>query len=281
MMRPAYSKPLSVFLLICLLSTGSGCTRLQKSEHAQYGYHGTAEVQEGKRIVPLDIIGNIFGVLSKLILWNWKMERHWIKEDTQQAVKQYIEVRGEDVGHVSIQYNRYAPQDAIKRLIANKGVAAPYKYTFGLLMFVIVDVILINRIFGGDHYNPFTHTVNLYSDVPSVALHELGHAQDFASRRYRGTYAFLYILPLFNLYHEFKASENAFDYIRDEKLTKTEIEAYKMLYPAYGTYVGSYIISPIFGAIIGHIVGRMKASEFEDKVQRDEYYKAQRAVPST
>ena len=97
----------------------------------------------------------------------------------------------------------------------------------------------------------------------SIALHEIGHAQDFASRRYRGTYAFIYMFPFVSLYHEFKASEHAFQYERKEKIYKTEYESYKLLYPAYATYL-RFGLLPV---ILGHIIGRVKASDFEDRME--------------
>ena len=36
---------------------------------------------------------------------------------------------------------------------------------------------------GGDHYNPYTNTINIYSDHRAIVLHEGGHAKDFARRR--------------------------------------------------------------------------------------------------
>jgi len=127
-----------------------------------------------------------------------------------------------------------------------------------------VDTLLINRFFGFDYYNPFTHTVHLYSDVPSIALHELGHAKDFAERRHRGSYAALRLIPFADLYQEYQATEDAFEYIRAEHQTEREMEAFKILYPAYGTYLGSYLFvtgGSVAGAIGGHIYGRIEAHE--------------------
>jgi hypothetical protein len=108
--------------------------------------------------------------------------------------------------------------------------------------------------------------VNIYSDIPAVALHELGHAKDFANRRYRGSYALLRILPFTDLFQEHEATEEAFRFAREQKDVPQEIENYKVLYPAYGTYVGSYVPftgGTILGAIVGHIIGRSHAGKLE------------------
>ncbi len=258
-------KIISVFLIFTLFFSLSGCSTLKQGEYAQFGYRGEAVVKEGMRIVPLDWLGNLFAIIPKLVLWNWKIERHHILDDTKKAVHDYIQ-DNPDLGNVAVQLNRYAPQDAWKRLFKNKGIKWPYRYTFGIFTVLFMDTLLINRVFAGDYYNPFTHTVNLYSDIPAVALHELGHAKDFGSRRYRGSYAILRMLPFTDLYQEHAATEQAFSYARSKHDVKQEIENYQVLYPAYGTYVGGYFPimgGTILGAIVGHIWGRSEAHELK------------------
>jgi hypothetical protein len=265
-------------LLLCLSLAFSGCTRLKPDQYTEFGYKGQAEVKEGKKVLVIDWIGNIFGALSKLILWHWKIERHSIREDTEASLEEYIAQNQDVLGNVMVQKNRYAPQDAWRRLFKNKGVKWPYRYFIGIFVVLIVDTLLPGRIFGGDHYNPFTHTVNLYSDLPAVALHELGHARDFSERRYRGSYALLYAVPFFNLYHESRATKHAFEHVRTHKQVDLEIQCYKILYPAYGTYVGSYIpYGTIVGAIVGHIWGRVEARQLQNEIDEA---KARQADPN-
>lgn len=258
-------------LVLCLMFSlsASGCARLKPHEYERYAYKGESVVKEGYRVLPVDWLGNLFGVFSKLILWNWKVKRHNIQDKTEQAVHAYLKTHGKEVGNLAVQLNRYAPQDAWRRLFTNKGVKWPYRLFIGTFVVLIADTLLIDRIFGGDRYNPYTHTVHIHSDLPSIALHELGHARDFTRRRYRGSYAFLYIIPFFDLYHENQATDHAFDYLREEKLVETEIEAYKILYPAYGTYVGSYLIgiAGLVPVIVGHVWGRSEAEGLEKTLQ--------------
>ena len=35
-----------------------------------------------------------------------------------------------------------------------------------------------------DHYNPLTHTAVIYSDVPAIGLHGIGHANWFSKKKY-------------------------------------------------------------------------------------------------
>ncbi|MCA9086727.1 MAG: hypothetical protein KDA81_21870, partial [Planctomycetaceae bacterium] len=128
------------------------------------------------------------------------------------------------------------------------------------------ETLLPGRIVGGDHFNPFTNTVHLYSNVPSIGIHEAAHAKDFAQRTWKGTYAAAYLLPGAPLYHEAKATGDAVGYLTATHDVSAQKEALHILYPAYGSYVGNAIsgnvpVGYVAGVIGGHIVGRWKAWE--------------------
>ena len=110
--------------------------------------------------------------------------------------------------------------------------------------------------------------MHLYSDRPAITLHEAGHVYDFGSRRYQGTYAALRLVPFVNLYHEYKASQEAVGYVKGSQTAEEERKAYHILYPAYGSYVGGAIfpiIGPIVGILIGHVLGRTRAAFVKDE----------------
>ena len=85
-------------------------------------------------------------------------------------------------------------------------------------------------------------------------------------------------------------------YYRDKQLVEDEKNAYKVLYPAYGTYIAGealwwiewFVEVPIwteyavqFGvAIPGHIIGRIKASTVEDRSPSGLPKPTQSPVPS-
>ena len=130
------------------------------------------------------------------------------------------------------------------------------------------EAILPGRLIGGDHYNPFTGTIHLYSDVPAIALHEGGHAKDFTRRALPGTYALVTALPFGNLWPEAIATGDAITYAGQQADPELERESYRILFPAYGSYlggsVGDYVTPvalPIYaGAVVaGHAVGRVQA----------------------
>lgn len=126
------------------------------------------------------------------------------------------------------------------------------------------------RFFGGDHYNPYANSINLYSDIPAIAVHEGGHTKDFSGRKWKGTYAFAYQIPFVNLYHEARASNDALGYLREHENYVLQREGYRIMHPAYGTYIGSNISQwvsvdigyAVYGAAVigGHITGRVRGA---------------------
>lgn len=235
---------------------------------------GEPQIERGQPIKWVDSIGNAFGIPTKLILWNRKMITHSISPQTEQALEKYLQEN--QLTDVKVRINQYAPGDEWHRLVANKRVGAGYRYTVGALTW-LGETILPNRVFASsDYYNPMTNTINIYSDLIPVVIHEAGHAKDFTQKKYPGTYAIVTVIPGVNLYHEAQASNDAMSYFSDKKDSEHLKEGYKTLYPAYGSYVGgnlalfaepahaaSYMI--YYGSIVaGHIIGRHKAAQVED-----------------
>lgn len=225
------------------------------------------QITRGQPIAPIDGLGNFFGVLSKIILWNRKVANHDISTETEKYLVNYIDLPESVTDGTHYSLNEYNPGMAFSRLVKNKKVKWPYRILIGFPVTLIVDVLIPGRLFAGlingDMYNPYTDIVSIYSDHPSIALHEAGHTHDINKRRYKGTYAFIRIIPFVDLFQEYKASEQAFDYLIDTQDHPQEIAAYKILYPAYGTYVGAYVPFPgagLAGALAGHLIGRAEAS---------------------
>ncbi len=232
-----------LFIGCVLLGLALGCaplrprpidgSRLILSEQLR---DGSPQIQRGQPRKIIDAAGWVIGIPGKILLWNRRIDNHNISPRTEEAISNYLVCNSLDTTRVRI--NQYAPGDDWRRLVKNKRVAAPWRYTFGAV-FTAYETVVPGRIFGGDHYNPFTDTIHLYSDVPAIGIHEAAHAKDFARRKYKGTYAAAYCLPLVPLYHESLASGDALDWMELNHPPAEQREAYNVLYPAYGTYVGS------------------------------------------
>jgi hypothetical protein len=272
-------RSLSTFVALLGVACAPGCAASPYSYGAAHEgpdifRKGEAQVSRGMPIDPIDFIGNLISLPAKLILWNWRVDRHHVSPETEAALQQYLDDNGLDT--VKVRLNEYSPGGEWRRLVKNKSVGWFYRYTVGALT-VALYTVLPGRLFGGDSYNPFTNTIHIYSDDPAILLHEAGHAKDLASREYKGTYALLRALPFVPLYNEAEATGDAIAYTVDKRQPDAQKRAYKTLYPAYGTYVSGEIGSffpltyleqlavALAGAIPGHIAGRIAASRVADE----------------
>jgi len=262
----------------CLLALASGCATLPYDYAARVRPHespmlrpGEPQIERGEPYWLLDDIGWVVGIPSKIILWNIKVDNHNISTNTELALARYLGTN--DLGDVKVRLNQYAPGGEWSRLFRNKSVGWGWRYTIGIIS-TLFYTIIPGRILGGDNYNPWTDTINIYSDHKAIALHEGGHAKDFAERKWKGTYGFFTAWPIVNLYPEALASSDAISYLRTEGTAEEEKAAYKVLYPAYGTYLGGGfgeiavpIAAPLYvgGVIAGHVSGRVKAGTVDER----------------
>ena len=264
-------------LVVCALAL-SGCASSPYSFGSTAQYHTSPELaartevqmERGRPRKAIDTFGWVWGIPSKILLWDRRVENHRIDAHTETQLATYLS--DNELSTVKVRFNQYHPRDDWHRLVANKSVGAGWRYTVGAVS-VAVEAIFPGRLFGGDHYNPFTNTIHLYSGSPEIALHEAGHAKDFARRKWKGTYAAARILPIVPLIQEAIATSDALGYLEATQTVSAQQEAYEILYPAYGTYVGAEIkaLGPfgvIIGAIGGHAVGQWQSWQLEE--QREE-----------
>ncbi len=223
------------------------------------------QIERGAPVPPIDFLGNVLALPMKLILWSWKYDLHYVSPQAEEQLAAYLATQDRPLMQdARFQLNAYHPGEDLSRLVRNHFVAWPYRLLLGFPTTLLFEVLLPGRLFPwGDYYNPYTNTVHLYSDHPAIALHEAGHVHDFSTKRLKGTYAAIRLIPFVDLYQEWQASGEAIRYLKASGDRPTELSAYKILYPAYGTYVGSYLFPPIGtigGALIGHAAGRTEAA---------------------
>jgi len=134
------------------------------------------------------------------------------------------------------------------------------------------DISLLGRIFLGipatilggigakltraDYYNPFTKTLTVYSDVPAIARHELGHAEDFQRVGSPTLYSLSTLLaPPIRLWKEARASY--FAHVAAPKSQKWQTGRY--LAPAFATYLAGFMFNPITLGL-SNIIGKFAPS---------------------
>jgi hypothetical protein len=258
---------LIVFTAGLLLTVGCTSVPYQTTTAADYpGYHPKAkespEIARGTPSAVLDASDWYWplSLLSKLLFVDKRIDSHEISDETVDALIRFCD--DHDLGDVKIRVNAYSVGDEWRRTFRNKNIGPLWRYPLGFLAW-LKYTILPGRFFGGDNYNPFSNTINLYSDAKPIAWHEAGHALDFAQRKHKGTYAFLYLIPFVNLYHEGVASDKALAYAQQYESVPDQKDTYRLLAAAYGSYIGgnlTYIAVPAYpiylGSIAaGHLVG--------------------------
>lgn len=251
-------KVIVVFLAV-VLTIWSGCTSVP--------YRGVnpqnPQFERGHSIPPIDLIANVAALPYKLLFWNWRLQSHMISDSTEADLTAFLEQHEAD--DVKVFIAKFSLFEDMGRLFTNKMVAWPFRIFPGF--FTTFISTLTDWLIGGDYYNPFTNSIHLFSDISAVALHEGGHAVDFKRHKYRGTYAMMRILPAADTYQEWIATEEAIRYYQNEKQLEKELKAYKILYPAYGSYVGGALsifvplpyVTSVAGVLVGHIWGRLEA----------------------
>jgi hypothetical protein len=228
---------------------------------------GESRIERGRPHGVIDGMGHYFFSLpAKLLLLNWKVDNHDISAETEASIREYLDANG--LCSVKVRLNQYAPGREWSRLFRNREMPAAWRWTLGLMavsMYTVFPERLLAGLFGGDHYNPYTNTISLYSDIRAIAIHEAGHSKDFAEKRnrhWKGAYAALRLLPLVPLWQEAVASADAISWERAHGSSGEEKASYRILYPAYASYVGGEVgrwyggrWMPYAAAVPGHIAG--------------------------
>ena len=225
------------------------------------------QLERGRAFWPVDSLNKyLLSLPAKIVLLNWRIMDHELPPKSERLLVHYLDLNR--LESVKIRYNQYAPIQEFKRLVRNSEVAPGYRYTVGLIAWLRY-ALLPDRLFGGsliaagDHFNPYTNTINVYSSDPSVLIHETGHAKDFAQAEFKGTYAVARLIPGVDVLQEAAATQDAIRYFYCVQDAEEELHAYRTLFPAYATYFGNYIPGgPALGfgaVVIGHAAGGIKA----------------------
>jgi hypothetical protein len=265
----AYQRLASMALVpAAILLLSAGCSSIPKSQcqTATAAQDCVCPQQptivRGKPAPVLDTVGWIVGIPSKILMLDHRVNNHNVSEKTEEAVAEYLAINGLD--DVAVRVNQYDPVGEWHRLGQNSSVAWPVRYTLGTLS-VACYTVLPGRVFGGDRYNPFTNTINLYSDVPAVALYEGGRACDYSCRDHKTLYTVVGIVPGVNVLQEVRASGNAMDYLRANGTDDDLNAGYRSISPMFainaGQSLSAFTSFPLVlpAAAVGHVSGYVQS----------------------
>jgi hypothetical protein len=260
--------PISLGMLICLSLSGcAGDGVFARRDNPCVGDDciGPQFVQfeRGQPNIVVDAVGWVFGIPNRILLWNWDVQNHDISPATEQQLREYVAVNG--LQDVKVRLNQYDPGGEWQRLARNDRVGAGWRYTVGAWG-TLGYTIFPGRLFSIDYYNPFTNTVNVYSDVPALGMKEVAYAADVVDRDLPGTYAFSQLIPGVNLVHETITTREVLGYVDAAGDANLRRETVHVLYPSYGGAFGGAVdsflpTSPVFqlgGILVGHVSGRME-----------------------
>lgn len=241
------------------------------------------QIERGRDLWFLDGLNHyLLSLPAKLLLLNWRLQDHEFPERNRRILEHYLELN--QLSSVKVRFNEWDPGGEWRRMWSNEQVGLGYRATLGLITWLRYT-LFPDRVFGGlpipfvgggDHFNPFSNTVHLFSSDLGVVLHEAGHAKDYLQHRARGTtFVLLRLLPGVDLMQEATASQDAIQYLYCIHDDAAEIRAYKTLIPAYSTYIAGYftggliVTLPIVAA--GHISGRVEASARGRELEVEKY----------
>lgn len=226
----------------------------------------TSRFEVGRPNKLIDGVGWVLGVPHKIILWDRRADDHRVSDETQDELAEYVAAHQLD--SVKVRINQYDPGGEWRRLVKNKRVGAGWRYTVGALT-TLSYTIFPGRLLGSDSYNPYTDTLNIYSDIPSLALEQAAYARDVHQRQWPGTYATLQGLPIVGLWHESHTKQDVHNFLADRGTPDEQAEAHRILNPQLGSEIGGQVgmLVPgaglplqFAGAAIGHVFGRHRAN---------------------
>jgi hypothetical protein len=265
--------PLSLSVLACLLLSGCATDGIFARRDALCVGDDCVgpqfvQFERGQPHVVVDALGWVWGIPSRILLWDWDVKNHDISPETEQHLREYAGVSG--LHDVKVRLNQYDPGGEWQRLAHNDRVGPGWRYTLGALT-TLGYTVFPGRIFAIDYYNPFTNTVNVYSDVSALGMKEIAYAGDVIDRDLPGTYAFSQMLPGVNLVHETITTREVLDYVAATGTPDLHRQTVHVLYPSYGGAFGGALdaflpTAPVFelgGILVGHVSGRWETRGWE------------------
>ena len=183
-----------------------------------------------------DSVGRVSGLPAALLVGQEKAHKWLQNYDAEKFEEDFKHLQKDPrLKNTLVRLGHADPVDSIKRIWKNKKLS-PYLKTVGTIS--EIPNSLISTLERNNSYNPITDEAHIYSNIPEIAHHELGHARDINSRN-KDVNALAMLLdsklPIkagpFTQFLETRANQEAEKgYLGDKK------EFRRRLWPGRGTY---------------------------------------------
>lgn len=186
-------------------------------------------------------VGRLPGALSKgLLLHRPDLPfRKWTegkKEKQREVARQVEKTFGMEDSDVLLSLGSTRPLRNLARVWKRKDLSLPGKLLGSAASPIGDAVATLTR---GDNYNPFANTATVFDPEDRIARHEMGHAADFESRRFKTPYMLGYsYLPGFKLYPEHRANQLAEASLPEDATEEEREHLRDMLRRSFGSYMG-------------------------------------------
>lgn len=202
-------------------------------------------VKEGKKVsYDIDIgednfvsrnVGFVGSLPTKMMFWSRDMGRY----PTKRVVKNIEDaVQDQDLHGLKIRIGHSEVFEDTARLFNDKEVVKRYPGWFRAIVGVPSTLIgeTAAELLRSDYYNPIANTATCYSNIDGIALHEIGHAKDWARLNddMPTIYTFARALPPVTWYQEWRAS---FNYAKQDLSKEKKYHVSRFLIPAFATYI--------------------------------------------
>ncbi len=164
-------------------------------------------------------------------------EKNPISDETKARLVEEMKSRPELKG-LSLQLGQHNVLESFRNMWRNKETSLPSKLTRTVLESPQTPGTALSY---ADHYDPFSHSVRVYTDSPAIGLHELGHASDIQGSLPRAGIRMLAGMAgpgarhLVNLHDEGQANIGASKAVKPGE----EHGIGDTLFPSYGSYLGA------------------------------------------
>ena len=243
-----------IVILIALLAS-SGCASFNAFERTDRIADSQVplSIVHGKPNRVVDSVGRLLGIPNRLAILDRRIDNHDISIETESELSNYMVANG--LNETLVRVNQYDPIGEWKRLLTNRRIRPVWRFTFGSYD-TLKYTFLPGRLLGGDWYNPFTDTINLYSDLPEIAISEAAYAVDVRTRLNPGAYSALKEIPFVGLSHETTSTETTLAHFESLDDPERYEQARNVLIPNYGADWGGQVAAFLpYGTVIGRIVG--------------------------